>query len=843
MASEVKIGPIEIERENGGLRFSRTDRGGMNLASPVLHFFLLESHAAPVRFGIERLLLARDGLGASFHGYTTERVALDGQMSWNENTGGFDFHVCLENATEEMEFRLVARLALPGEGDPRWMIPGFLYGNNRPKGNTRFYPSFSDIGRDPRRMMYDRWAIRSDRAATPMVCAWTYRAFAWLYSESLFGRTEDAPEGIGMTGLYFGSENGTPEIALEYPYREEPVKFSFCHEDRTEPEETFVFLPEKTPLELEFKLGFDLPDLYGFAAPQRAIYQSAPPSQKAKGTLSSDVVEHSAHIGLLRWHFDTRQQAIFETATFDRHFGRKGNYLERSHMHAGWLSGLLPAYTLLWAGRETSHMDSVLAGTTILDKFAGRLAPCGTLFPVWTEEHGWSCSFGPYDGSAHSRTVGEACVFLLRALALEMRYGADHSQWVEALLSSLKYAMGAQREDGAFPAYYDLTTGRPTSYDGCAGLAWVAALAIGGVLLQRGHFKEVAIRGGEYYESYLRNAFLYGSVEDQPITPTSDDCQWALVAYLTLYEMNRDPRWLAMARRAADLALTWRFTYNSDFEPSSMLGRYGFRTCGGDISSVAAPVLGCNGLLIYRELVKLAAYTGDHYYQQRAEDSRLFASQLLLTEDGHFNGRQGMAIGQVFHTDWWQPKGIVLSLSYAMSAALLKHCELIRRHLAVSRQTAALAKEGPIPQGELEPILYTPDVGETPPPLRAAATVASDSMGDESHGASASPSQVEMGADSIVGSISRILNMRESQAGEEGEGEAQKQFPQLPPRSRDMRGLSSENVPIPGEAPGEPVPFPSFENEQPDQPPSGNQEEENHGRSSSGEIEIKYKIF
>jgi len=160
-------------------------------------------------------------------------------------------------------------------------------------------------------------------------------------------------------------------------------------------------------------------------------------------------------------------------------------------------------------------------------------------------------------------------------------------------------------------------------------------------------------------------------VEDQPMVPTCDDCHWALVAFLMLYEMDRDPRWLQTARQAADLALSWRFSYNSTFLPDSMLGRYDFRTRGGDIASAAAPTLGVNGMFSYRELLKLAAYTGDDYYRDRAEDARAYATQIVAREDGQFNARTGMVAGSVYHTDWWQPKGMVLSLSQAMPTALI----------------------------------------------------------------------------------------------------------------------------------------------------------------------------
>jgi hypothetical protein len=683
----VVIGKYQLTFEARGLRIGRPNDEKPMMVSPLLGFSLTEAGSPTVAFQMQRLNAAGAGV-AEFHAYTSQRTALYGRVTAVAgDLDGLDVEIRIENATDDLRLRVGAHMVLSGEADPRWLVPGFFYGNNRPPGSTRVYPTYSEINRDLRKLVSNHWAVRSDRAATPLVCAWTYGCFAYIATEGVFGRSRENLDGVGMTGLQFGSEEGQPTLGVEFPYREVPVKFSFCHEDKIEPEETYVILPKTTPMVVRFTLGLGQPDLHAYSPVIRHLYHRFEENNPTppEGTLESQ--EHLAHTGLLRWHFDSRQAAIYESASFDRHFGRKGTYTERAHMHAGWLSGALPAYALLWAGREGKHVDSINAGTSVLNKFTAALSPAGTIFPVWTEENGWSCSFGPEDGTAHSRTIAEGVLFLLRAIGLEIKHNANHQQWFEAALSSLNYAMGAQREDGAFPTYYDLTTGRPTSYDGCGGLPWLAAFATGCSLLQKPHFKEVAIKAGEYYSSFIRNGLLYGTVEDLHCVPTSDDCHWALIAYIALYELDRDTKWLGLARKAADLALSWRFTYNVAFSRGSLLGRYGVLTRGGDITSVASPGVGCQGLVSYRELLKLAAYTGDDYYRLRAEDGRRFAQQLVIREDGQFNARAGMVAGLIFHTDWWQPKGMLLTLSNAMAGGLFKYAQLLSRSLNITART------------------------------------------------------------------------------------------------------------------------------------------------------------
>jgi hypothetical protein len=645
---------------------------------------------------------------ADIHGFTTDRIALDARIRPSATPGGLMVDFRVQNTTEEMNVRVAVQLSLNGEADPRWMVPGFFYGNNKPAGCTRLYPSYSEINRDPRRLMSNHWAFRSDRAAIPLACVWTYGAFTYLLTDGTFGRTKENPRGIGMTGLYLGTEDGHPSLAVEFPYRESPVKFSYCHEDKMEPEEIFVFLPEKIPLMGSFQLGIGRPDLHAYSSVIRSFYRDNNGVHQTRARMAPEWAEHSAHTGLLRWHYDGRTASIFEQTAFDRPIGKRPGPNEHRHMHAGWQSGALPAYALLWAGRETKHVESITAGTAVLNKFCSQLSPAGTIFPVWTEEHGWSCSFGPEEGAAHSRTVAEAVLFILRAIALELNHNASHPQWVEAALSSLNYAMGAQREDGAFPCYYDLATGSARSYEGCGGLPWIAALAMGALLVHRPHYKDVAIRAGDYYRRFIDSEMIYGCVEDQYLVPTCEDCHWAVISYVLLYELDRDIRWLKLARKAADLATTWRFGYNVSFSAESMLGRNDLRTRGGDICSAATPVLGCYGLLSYREFLKLAAYTADEYYLERAEDARAFATQLIAREEGQLNGRAGMVAAHCFHTDWLQPKGVIHLHSHAMASAIIKYAELSRRNLNISRLTYDAARGGAIEE-ELtpDPVMYS----------------------------------------------------------------------------------------------------------------------------------------
>lgn len=866
MPPKPTLGPYELMHEPRGVRLFYTGAPGHVPVKPMLVFHLDEPGKSPAVFVIDRVLYADNtqDMAVDIVGHCTEKVYLNARVRYNPLTDGLSVALTVQNATEDMDLRVRVQLLMIGEAEPRWLVPGFFYRDNRPPGCTRLFPSFSELGHNPRKLISNYWAFRSDRTACPVVFCWSYGAFGFIATTGVFGQSRMVPQGLGISGLSLAVEHGQPTMAVEFPYREVPAKYSFCHEDSTEPEELYIHLPVNEPLEAQIQLGVGLPDMQAHARVLRFLYEAdSDDGDPGAGALPAAEAEAMAQYGVLRWHYNSRDGAIFETAVFDAQFGRNNTHVERPHMHCGWLSGALPAYTLLWSGRESGDNEAVMAGIATLNKITSQLAPAGTLFPVWTEEGGWACSFGPEDGCAHSRTVAEAALFILRALHLEAQYATPHVQWFEAVRSTLNYAVGAQRADGAFPSYYELSVGRVISYEGCAGLAWVAAMAAGYGVLHAPHLREVAQRGGEYYARFVREGFLYGSVEDQPSVPTSDDAHWAVIAYVMLYEMDRNPMWLDLARRAADLALTWRMAYNVQFGPETLAGRYQLQTRGGDITSVAAPTLSPGGLLCYRELVRLAQYLGDEHYRQRAEDARAYAIQMICRADGQFNGRVGMSPAQLFHCDWWQPKGTVTAMSHVMAGALVKLTALTRRRLQVESMVVqpheAKDPDFPVPKPDFYADLAAMGA-EVPPPATAMAprqpgrAAAADgpipslrqfapsalaglfsgeaqaSLGlstppPDVTGAGAAAAMAEEGEVDLPPRSSDLLRQRQSGAIQRPES-----------RGRASRGLSSDQVPLP-KLGAEPAPF-----SDPIAPPSGAFRRPGDDEPD-GEVEIKYKIF
>lgn len=115
-----------------------------------------------------------------------------------------------------------------------------------------------------------------------------------------------------------------------------------------------------------------------------------------------------------------------------------------------------------------------------------------------------------------------------------------------------------------------------------------------------------------------------------------------------------------------------------DFRPETPLGRYGFRTRGGDQASPSNQHLHAYGPVCTAELIELSAALGDDFYADRAREAVACFLQLVPVGDGDFNAYRGMITERYYQADCFQAPGMVLTVSHAWSVGvLLLACEVL----------------------------------------------------------------------------------------------------------------------------------------------------------------------
>ncbi|MDQ7876409.1 glycoside hydrolase family 127 protein [Microbacterium sp. QXD-8] len=563
--------------------------------------------------------------------------------------------------------------------DPWWLIPGLFYGENRPAANDRLYPRFEAGARTSAQhaaFVSDEWHFRSDRAATPVVLAWPAPGMPGR------GLSADPVTELGLTGLGFALRGSIAELSATFPAREFPVTYYGDGTPRPAEVQRHRFEPGDE-VEVVVRVHELAADRHDYARVLRDLHAASAPRAPLRPWMGVAAAAGLSAEGLLRWHYDPEPGVLLETVGFDREVsGRDGESVDRQAMHVGWVSGIPWAYAMLRHAERTADLDaraeralepaaSALrdAALSVIDFCTAELAPSGTLWGVWYRGRGWTQSWTTRERGLHSRTLGEATHFLVRALKL-----TEREQWRHAVRSNLDVVVARQRADGNLGSIHHAETGEVLSWDGSAGLAWVGALVEAADDDDR--YLDAAERAGRYYARFVHDEYLHGAPEDVDLAVTSEDGYVAVMAYMALHRATGDPEWLELARRAADFALTFRYTYDVDFARGTLLGIFDFGTRGADQASASNQHLHAYGLICTRELLELADATGDDHYRERALETLACFRQFVARFDGDFNAYRGMVTERYYQTECFQPKGMLLTLSHAWSAGvLLLGCE------------------------------------------------------------------------------------------------------------------------------------------------------------------------
>jgi hypothetical protein len=541
---------------------------------------------------------------------------------------GFDFELSdaglAATFTSREPVEAGVRVELPVDAAD-WLVPGVFYGENRDASCTRIYPRFVVGPTNVDRMESQAWSFRADRCATPAVFA------------NGGGLVTTEVSALGQSGVGFACREGRHVIWLDFPYREEPLRYDGSETPAPPDVQTYRWTPgERVTLDFRRNDG-------DWRRALRA-YNSA---SQSPAWVSVEEAAELAAWGLYHWHYRPDPPRLLETVKFE-------GAAERDAMHVSWLSGAPYAYALLRHGRRVGNADYVEAAESVLDHIAENLTPGGTFWAQWTSEKGWTTGWHPDHKRLHARTLADATLFMARA----------GPRWVGAARSNLDVACRTQRDDGALPAAHHVDTGEAVSWEGTAGLAWIPALVEGGRL-------DEARRAGDYYGGF---DVFRGAPEDVDLAPTSEDGYAAVMAYVALDDFET-------AARAADWMLTFRYTYDVAFSAETVLGRHGFRTRGADQASPPNQHLHAFGLICLPEMVRLARETGDDYYLERTRENLACFRQFIAREDGDFGARRGMASERYYQTDVFEPKGGLLPLSHAWSIGVLLYaCEAALEH-------------------------------------------------------------------------------------------------------------------------------------------------------------------
>lgn len=320
------------------------------------------------------------------------------------------------------------------------------------------------------------------------------------------------------------------------------------------------------------------------------------------------------------------------------------------------------ANSLLWEFLLQGDQEALEKGLAVLDSWA-RYAPLpdGVFRTHMDQAQGGT----KQDQVADACNLGTAARQFFIAAELAARCGQHRPQYLKTALAICDFAVRVQSPDGRLAKSWTLD-GQVAQPAGTVGAFLLPPLLTAYRQTGQAHYREAALAGYQYYRRELLEQGCTTAGALDTFCVDKESAMPLLKTALSLYADTGEAVYLQDALRAAWYLSTWQWHYNTAFPPDSELAHLGFKTCGSTAVSTGHQHLDAYALYYYRDLQRLADFTGDNQWRERAQGIFNNASQLI--SDGHLVVlRQSRPAGSqdeaFFQTNWGQP--------YAMSQWLV----------------------------------------------------------------------------------------------------------------------------------------------------------------------------
>lgn len=255
----------------------------------------------------------------------------------------------------------------------------------------------------------------------------------------------------------------------------------------------------------------------------------------------------------------------------------------------------------------------------------------------------------------------------LRAYHELKKAGINRADYREIALSICRFALNAQQADGRFAKCW-YNDGSVADGEGTIGAYMAWALLEGYEETGEAEWLLAAQKGFAFYDEGFKTLgyTTAGALDTYCIDKESSMPMVALA--VTLYEITGDQAYLKRAEHISWYLATWQYHYTVSYPSDSLLARYGYDTLGATSVSTQHQHVDAYALQFFRYWIKLAQYTGEEHWRERAyaiwNNATQFVSDGHLVIDGQVRpmGSQDEGVcqtrwhtsrGEFFHTSRW----------------------------------------------------------------------------------------------------------------------------------------------------------------------------------------------
>lgn len=311
----------------------------------------------------------------------------------------------------------------------------------------------------------------------------------------------------------------------------------------------------------------------------------------------------------------------------------------------GFVGQALPAaFLLLQDSVKTKNAAQAAQATAVVDFWAqNSLTPSG-MPKTWYDIHpDGAVTWRQYH--TFLRVASDGVDGALQAWNCLHHQGQEKPEWLTFCRRYGDWLVGAQNVDGSYYREYDFDgkvaaeptdkrSGSPRSTDTTDHpIRFLVELykATGDV-----RYRAAAQRAGTFCLSSVHDAYAYvGGTPDNPNVLDKEAGMMALDAFLALYDLSQDKRWLRAAIQAADYSETWVYAWNIPMPSGDpkLVFPHNRRTEG--LSLIATGHSGADSYMAAAPffLYRLFLLTGDAHYRTAAQ-FLLFDTKQMLDWDG-----------------------------------------------------------------------------------------------------------------------------------------------------------------------------------------------------------------
>lgn len=218
------------------------------------------------------------------------------------------------------------------------------------------------------------------------------------------------------------------------------------------------------------------------------------------------------------------------------------------------------------------------------------------------------------------RNATEDMRVLMRAYRRERVLGHNHPEWFNWVKMYIDWLMLQQREDGSFPRRWKPGSNEVVETTGTTSYCPVPLLIIMTEQTGDPKYLQAAIRAAEYiWVNWGMRGLFIGGASDNPNITDKEAGMLSMEAFLSLYEVSKDPKWLERAKVAGDFTESWMWIWNLpmpiDVDDTQLHWKKGVSTIG--VQGITAQVAGSVDEYLdwaVPSYAKLYKYTGDQHY-------------------------------------------------------------------------------------------------------------------------------------------------------------------------------------------------------------------------------------